>query len=403
MWMEGARLNPRRLFLRSWPLLLALVILIATPALLWMSDRGRVAVEAAIYLPDMIVQPPAPFRLVELISDVPTVERVTINYESRDGPRSIEADLYIPKHGEDLPGVVFSMGAPPLDLDEPQLVRIAEASARKGVVMLVPFSNRLDDLQIQPEEIDALVAEFQYLQGVEQVDPDRIGFFGASVGGSLALVAAGDERIAADVDHVVSFGGYYDAIVAFGGITTDRIEYKDVSEDWSPKRHAKRVTARQLIDRVDTSRDRELLTQQFLDRPPVDIDENQLGDEGRATYDFLMNRDFSQVEALAERLPPDAIDELHKLSPSSVIDDIEAELFIIHDRADPYIAYTESRRMKDDLEVRALAGEDTPRAHFDELRLFEHVEPKLNQRPDTITMDSTRLMFRMYQLLLRWD
>lgn len=401
--MEGARLNPRRFLVRSWPLLLSLAILIATPALLWISDRGRVAVEAAIYLPDMIVQPPAPFRLVELISDAPTVERVTINYESREGPRSIEADLYIPRDGENLPGVVFSMGAPPLDLDEPRLVRIAEASARKGVVMLVPFSERLDDLEIKAEEIDALVAEFQYLQGVEQVDPDRIGFFGASVGGSLALVAAGDERIADDVDHVVSFGGYYDAIVAFGGITTDRIEYEDVSEDWSPKRHAKRVTARQLIDRVDNSRDRELLTQQFLDRPPVYIDEDELGDEGRATYDFLMNRDFSRVEALASRLLPDATEELRELSPSSVIDDIKAELFIIHDRADPYIAYTESRRMKDDLAARELTGEDTPRAHFDELRLFEHVEPKLTQRPDTITMDATRLMFRMYQLLLRWD
>ena len=63
-----------------------------------------------------------------------------------------------------MPAVVFSMGAPPLDLDEPRLVRIAEDSARKGVVMLVPFSERLDEERIEPEEIDALVAEFQYVQ-----------------------------------------------------------------------------------------------------------------------------------------------------------------------------------------------------------------------------------------------
>jgi hypothetical protein len=37
------------------------------------------------------------------------------------------------------------------------------------------------------------------------------------------------------------------------------------------------------------------------------------------------------------------------------------------------------------------------------LRLFEHVEPKLTQRPEVIALDSTRLMFRLYQLLLRWD
>lgn len=397
--MEGARLKVRRVIVRSWPLVAAVSILLLTPVLLWTSDRGRVAVEASIYLPDMIVQPPEPFRLVELISDEPTVERVTIEYESRNGPRTIEADLYVPKHGKDLPGVVFSMGAPPLDLDEPRLVRIAEDAARKGVVMLVPFSERLDDLEISTEEIDAIVAEFQYLQEHEKVDPTRVGFFGASVGGSLALVAAGDPRIAADVDHVVSFGGYYDAIVAFGGIATDRIEYQEVSEDWQPKRHAKRVMARQLIDRVEDGSDRELLTQQFLDRPPVDIDPSQLGEEGKAAYDFLSNRDASRVDELADRLPQAWLDELNELSPSSVIDDIKAELFIIHDRADPYIAYTESRRMQDDLARRA----DAPVAHFDELRLFEHVEPKLTQRPDTIARDSTRMVFRMYQLLLRWD
>ena len=34
---------------------------------------------------------------------------------------------------------------------------------------------------------------------------------------------------------------------------------------------------------------------------------------------------------------------------------------------------------------------------------FDHVSPKLNQRPDIIALDSTRLLFRLYQLLLRWD
>ena len=75
---------------------------------------------------------------------------------------------------------------------------------------------------------------------------------------------------------------------------------------------------------------------------------------------------------------------------------MKAELFILHDRADPFIPYTESRRLKD-------AIGDRPNAHFDELRLFEHVSPKLDQQPDIIALDSTRLLFRLYQLLLRWD
>jgi hypothetical protein len=51
----------------------------------------------------------------------------------------------------------------------------------------------------------------------------------------------------------------------------------------------------------------------------------------------------------------------------------------------------------------ALREDGGPKAHFDELRLFEHVQPKLDQNPAVVVFDSTRLLFRLYQLLLRWD
>lgn len=367
--------------------------------MLSLNRHGRVAVEAAIYLPDMVLQVPLPVRPVELISDAPTRERVTIDYQSRNGPRSIDADLYTPAHGSAHSGVVFSMGAPPLPLDDARLVRIAEDSARSGVVMLVPFSDRLDEIRIEPEEIDALVAEFQYVQRIPQVDPARVGFFGASVGGSIALVAAADPRIADEVDHVVSFGGYFDALDTFGAIVTHRIEYGSVDESWVPRPHAEYVVAHQLIDRIGDPDDREILTKQFIDGDPPDPAKlATLGPMGRSSYDFLANRDPAAVGALIKRLPPGEIADLDYLSPRTSIDRVKAELFIIHDRADPFVPYTESRKVKD-----ALAGRPTPRAHFDELRLFEHVEPKLNQQPDIIALDSTRLLFRLYQLLLRWD
>src|SRR6266436_2639450 len=140
--MTRTRRRPARILVRTWPLLLSLAIIAVIPTLLSLNRNGRVAVEAAIYLPDMVLQVPLPVRPVELISDAPSRTRVTIDYESRNGPRSIDADLYIPAHGARHSGVVFSMGAPPLPLDDDRLVRIAEDSARSGVVMLVPFSDR---------------------------------------------------------------------------------------------------------------------------------------------------------------------------------------------------------------------------------------------------------------------
>ena len=387
----------RRFLVRTWPLLLSVAVLIGTPALLRLNRHGRVAVNAAIYLPDMVLQVPLPFRPVSLIGDAPHRERVTIDYTSRNGPRSIDADLYVPAHGSNHVGVVFSMGSPPLSLDDSRLVRIAEDSARSGVVMLVPFSDRLDDLRIEPEEIDALVAEFQYVQALPQVDPGRVGFFGASVGGSLALVAAADPRIADEVDHVVSFGGYYDALETFGAIATHHIEYGAVDEEWTPREHSAKVMAEQLINAVDNASDRKLLTRTFVDHERADDTQlATLSPVGRSSFDFLSNQDPAAVSSLIRRLPPDAVAKLDYLSPRTSIANVKADLFILHDRGDPFIPYTESRKLKDAVGARG-------NVHFDELRLFEHVSPKLDQRPDIIALDSTRLLFRLYQLLLKWD
>jgi dienelactone hydrolase len=389
----------RRFLVRSWPLLAALAILIGLPLALRQNRYGRVFVDATLYLPDVMVQVPLPYRPIELLSETPDVERVTIKYQSREGPRTIEADLYIPQGDGPFAAEVFSMGAPPLDLDSPRLVRIAEDSARSGVVMLVPFSERLDDERIEPEEIDALVAEFQYVQSLPYVRNDRIGFFGASVGGSLALVAAADPRIADDVAHVVSFGGYYDALDTFGAIATERIRYGEVDEAWNARRHAERVMAKQFIYALDDPRDRELLTKLFLDRDAVPEEELvSLTPVGRESYGFLANDDAEAVQNFIDRLPDSMREKLEYLSPSSNLANLKAELFIVHDRSDPFIPYTESRRLED-----ALAGRDDIDAHFEEIRLFEHVQPKLNQRPEVIAFDSTRVLFRLYQLMLRWE
>ena len=394
--MNHARARARRLFIRTWPLLCSLALLGGTPALISVNRYGRVAVEASIYLPDMILQVPY-VRPVMLISSAPRKEHVNISYQSRNGPRSIEADLYVPAHGSRHQGVVFSMGSPPLPLSDARLVRIAEDAARSGVVMLVPFSDRLDELRIEPEEIDALVAEFEYVQSLPEVNPARVGFFGASVGGSLALVAAADPRIADEVDHIVSFGGYFDALQTFGAITTHRIRYDGVNESWVPHENAEHVTAEQIIDRISNANDQGLLSQEFVDGDPLTPEQvTGLSPVGRSAYDFLSNKDPARVEDLIAGLPSEAIAELDYLSPKTSIQRVKAELFIIHDRGDPVIPYTESRRLK------AAAG-DRPNAHFDELRLFEHVQPKLNQRPEVLALDSTRLLFRLYQLLLRWN
>lgn len=402
--MTGVRARlPLAALRRAWPLGLAIVVIAILGSGLLFSKHGRPAVSSALFLPDMLLE--LPVRPVTWLTPDPTVERGFIDY----GSGRILADIYRPAGDAPRAAVVFSMGAPPLDLDDSRLVKLAEDAARAGLVMVVPFSERLDDERIEPEEIDALVGIFQYLEQQPYVDPDRIGYIGVSVGGSLALVAAADPRIADRVDYVVSFGAYFNGIDALAAIGSQRITYDGLEETWEPNHHSVEVMALLLIWELSDDTDREVLCRAFVDpgdrlrlcglasvdRDPVtEADVARLTPEGRAAYDIMTGPDPARTEELLSQLPQAAVAKLTQLSPEGVLADLKGELYVIHDRGDEYIPYVESRRMRD-----ALAGRND--VHFTEVSLFEHVEPRLSRGGDIIVVDGTRLYYRLYQLLLK--
>ena len=398
-----ARLRIRLAALRrAWPLALALIVIVAIGSGLAFSRYGRPAVASALFLPDMLAD--LPVRPATWFTADPIVERVTIDY----GSGRIIADVYRPPDDDRHASILLSMGAPPLDLDDSRLVRLGESAARVGLIMVIPFSSRLKAELIEPEEIDALVGIFQYIEAQPYADPDRIGYIGVSVGGSLALVSAADPRIADRVNYVVSFGGYFDALDTLVSVGSRRIEYDGLEEAWEPDSHTVEVMALQLIVELRDPNDRATLCKVFVDpgdrrrlcdpsvgrEPATNAEIARLTTEGRAAYDLMTAADPARTEELLDQLPPAALAKLERLSPVRTIDQLQGELFIIHDRGDKFIPYVESRRMRD-----ALTGRDG--VHFTEVSLFEHVEPRLSRGGDVIVLDGARLYYRLYQLLLK--
>jgi len=374
---------------RLWPLLAALAVLVILAGGLFGTHYGRLAFTSAAFLPDLMVDLPA--RPVTWFTPDPVRERVTLHYA---GGKSMPADIYRPPHGRH-GAIIFVMGAPPLEPDDSRLVRLADSTARAGYVMIVPFSPDLENELIAREEPDAYVAAFEYLREQSFVDPERIGFIGVSVGGSLALIAASNPRISVDVDFLVAFGAYYDALDTLAAVTTGVIHYDGRTEPWDPRRHTEEVMAEQLIDRLPDSGDRDLLWRVFVRQESVAGSElAALTPTGRHSYDFLSNRDPARVPELIEQLPTAFLDDMRALSPSLHVDGLKAETFILHDRSDRYIPYVESRRLRD-----RLAGH--PKLHYTELTVFEHVEPHSEKGALALFLDGSRLYFRLYQLLLR--
>ena len=387
---------------RAWPLWAALILIGVIASGFCFSSRGRPALASAFLLPDMMVD--LPVRPVTWFTDEPRVDRTYIDY----GAGRILADIYRPDDGDRHAAVIFSMGAPPLDLDDSRLVKLAEDAARAGLVMIVPFSERLDAERVEPEEADALAGIFQYAQQQPYIDRSRIGYIGVSVGGSLALLAAEDPRIADQVDFVVSFGGGADALDVLKATGSHHIEYDGVDESWEPDDHTVEVMALQLVFELSDERDRATICKAFVDSWDWDLCDTTFDDldplgaddiasltpEGRVVFNFMSSGDPAIVNELAAQLPQGVLDKMEALSPDRGIDRLRAELYLIHDRGDKFIPYVESRRLRD-----ALAGRGD--VHVTEVSLFEHVEPRLSRGGDIIVIDGARLYFRLYQLLLK--
>jgi acetyl esterase/lipase len=262
------------------------------------------------------------------------------------------------------------------------------------VVMIPELKHLLRD-EMVPEEIDDLVAAFDYLRGQEFVDPERMGFIGFSAGAGLAMVAATDAGIAEGVDFVGSFGGYYDIFDVIAAATTETIVYDGRQEDWEPDSKTLSVLRRSLIYYADSNRDRDILTRIFLEgeadaRERVD----ELSPDGLRIFELLDNRDPDRTDELLAALPPDDVATLRRLSPRYSMDDLQTEVFILHDRNDKLIPYVESRRLAD----AARAGNDV---HYSELDIFHHVNPTVPTNPITFLADLIEFLFQAFRLMLR--
>ncbi len=119
--------------------------------------------------------------------------------------------LTLPAGEEPAPTMVLMLGAIPAAVDDPRVVRLTDALARTGFAVLLPLSASLDRGEVTPGEVDRLVEAVLAAPHHPRARADRLVLVGLSVGGSLALRAAADGRIAHDLDAVLALGPYYRA------------------------------------------------------------------------------------------------------------------------------------------------------------------------------------------------
>jgi acetyl esterase/lipase len=340
-------------------LLLGVLLLLAASLL----PPVRVAGKTLLLLPDMF--PTSPLRPLTWVTPAPRVEEYGYDFP---GGR-VDSDIYLPagsgRHG----ALILLLGAVGYPRRDPTLVRFADGLARAGTVVMVPESSNLQNGDLLPEEVEGLLRAVDHLRERPEVDAERVGFLGFSVGGSMALLAAQQGRGVETVAFVNAFGAYYDARDLLQAVATEQILVDGTAQPWQPAELTRWVFTRQLILPLPDEQDREILSRAFLDQQPEEPEGfGPLSAAGRTVAHLLRHPAPDQASALIEALPPEIQLRLDGISPSRGLQRTRARIYLMHDRSDSYIPFVESRK------IAAQAPAGAVRAHT-EFDLFAHVMP----------------------------
>jgi len=342
------------------------------------THSGRVALKTALVVPELL--PDAPVRPLRWVTAPPLHEEH--GYDSPAG--HVDFDLYLPRSGGQHGAIILYTGAFGLRHDD-SFVQAAEALARSGAVVMVPESSALREGEIRPDEVLALREALAYLRARPEVDPDRIGIFGFSAGGSLVLLAAEDEVAREQIAFLNIFGAYYDAEDLLLAVASHEIDAGGATQPWQPSDVATYTFAKQVILALPNAGDRDILSRAYLERQTeAHAELDQLTPDGQLVSELFGRPSRERAAAIIDALPQSSRDHLAAISPSGHADQIRAHLYLMHGRKDGHIPVSHARDL-------AAATPPGTLRRYSEFDLFVHVTPD----PDLDTPTRVRDLFRL--------
>ncbi len=361
-------------FRRKWKLrnkvaLALLVLLFVIGFFLSIFPYGRASTRSMYLLPELLsASQPGLLTLAE-----EPIRHVQMTVSSLNGP--VYLDVYAPTASPPpIPGAREGLVVIPGAGDnraDPQLINFSQAFARAGLVVMDMTTPTLINWDLSSQDSDAVVQAFKTLSRWPGVGANRIGIIGFSAGGALACFAAADPRIRDQVAFILLFGGYFNVTSLLRNVGRRALTVDGREQPWQPQYVSIQVLANVIAPMLPPSEGARLvnaLAPGGTALTPADL--AQLSPDTVASYHLLAGDEPAMVDANIAALSPNIHALLNELSPSSVIDQIHVPIYLLHDRNDQYVPFTESRDF-------AAALERNHQTHeFAEFGIFQHVEVK---------------------------
>lgn len=319
------------------------------------------AANAGIFL--FNVFPMLPSRPVNWLTKPPRVER--LRYPT--GSRETEGDLYRPAGSGPRPGVLVCLGVVPFGVDHPQVPRLGTALARAGFAALLYWSPAMRDYRLDPADSEGIALAYDRLLAQPYVDPARSGLLGACVGGAFALLAAAQPAIRDRISYVLAYAPYASMWTLARDVASATRVRNAAREPWQVDPLTRKVYVHTLTAVLEP-REAERLRTSDQEQSRL-RDGSDLSVTGRAVAALLTRLHVDDAEAALRRLPTALQDRLNAMSPLHYAKDLHAPLIVLcHDRDDPVIPVSETRRL-----ASALAGHT--RVRYTEFTVFQHLDP----------------------------
>jgi dienelactone hydrolase len=347
-----------------------LVLVLAVVMAVTFVPPVRTAATTLLLVPELL---DLPVRPLSALSARPTRETTTY----ADPPDRL--DIYLPagaRRDGSRPAVVLQLGIHPQPLDHPDVVAVADAFARIGLVVGVPDSTALRDTRVEPEEPDRLARAVEVVAARPEVDPARVGLAGFSAGASLSLVAAAEPSIADRLRFVSAFGAYADARLLLVDVATRTAVRDGATIAWpvEPRIRGDILTLllAALGDDAAAADLRVALEPAVLaETPPTGPDpavEARFTGDALAAYRLFTAADRTAAERALVDASPTLLERLEAISPVAVADAIRAPVYLLHGEPDRSIPVTHAWVLRDVLPAGTVRKMTT-------FGRFEHIQP----------------------------
>ena len=362
------------------------ILLIILVILLGATREGRSTVKSIFFIIHVFDQTVSP---LEWFTPEPIVEHIA--FETPNG--QLTGDLYRPPGKGPYAAVLLFLGVQPARASDTRVVNLGNALARSNMAALYYWSSDMEEGMMDQNEIDNLIASFQYLRNLDFVDNTRIGIGGFCVGGSFALIAASDPLINEHVAFVNAFGPYFDMQDLATSIISQTSSDNGSQANWQPAKLSKKVLATHLT-RDLPEKESKLINNWFINNRPNDIHPTISTTNGQIIHNLLAQKTRKGASDAFDFVSSDTKSQLAQLSPRSHIGGIKATVLIMHDQNDPLVPASHSKQL-----VAALTNQ-TNVFYTEYSSIFEHVSPSLTTGTNAI-YEMIRLVKHVQKIMLQ--